>query len=40
MKKYHDIPFKDIEKPIKFWMAQASERIKKRNEKNTTDKSG
>ncbi|XP_029347895.1 uncharacterized protein LOC115034692, partial [Acyrthosiphon pisum] len=39
MKKYHDIPFKDIEKPIKLWMAQASERIKKRNEKNTKDKS-
>ncbi|KAF0714740.1 DUF4806 domain-containing protein [Aphis craccivora] len=25
MKKYHDVPYKDIEKPIKLWMAQASE---------------
>ncbi|XP_060844225.1 uncharacterized protein LOC132924128 [Rhopalosiphum padi] len=33
MKKIHDIPFKDIEKPIKLWMAQASERIKKKKMK-------
>jgi len=37
MKKYHDVPYKNIEKPIKLWMAQASERITKKNEKNTKD---
>lgn len=34
MKKFKDITIKEIEKPIKSWMAQASSRIKKLVEKN------
>lgn len=38
MKTYLDIPNKDIKRPIKFWIAQASDCIKKNVEKKTKDK--
>jgi len=37
IKKYKDIPTKDIEKSIKGWLAQAPSRIKKQAEKKNTN---
>lgn len=36
MKKFTDITIIEIEKPLKTWMAQASTRLKKIDEKKTS----